>query len=74
MELLGSLFNLSVMVFVVAIMLSMGLSLNLSQIITPLKKPLLVADVLVTNFLLVPLLVLLVFFLVPVGPIFFESY
>jgi len=66
MELLGLLFNLSVVVFVVAIMLSMGLALNLSQIITPLKKPLLVADVLVTNFLLVPLLALLVLFLVPV--------
>jgi len=66
MEILGSLFNLSVVVFVVATMLSMGLALNLSQIITPLKKPLLVADVLVTNFLLVPLLALLVLFLVPV--------
>jgi len=65
MELLGSLFNLSVVVFVVATMLSMGLALNLSQIIAPLKKPLLVADVLVTNFLLVPLLALLVLFLVP---------
>jgi len=66
MELLGSLFNLSVVVFVVATMLSMGLALDLSQIIAPLKKPLLVADVLVTNFLLVPLLALLVLFLVPV--------
>jgi hypothetical protein len=52
MEILGLIFNLSVVLFVVATMLSMGLALNLSQIIDPLKKPLLVADVVITNFLL----------------------
>jgi BASS family bile acid:Na+ symporter len=66
MEILGLLFNLSVILFVVATMLSMGLALNLSQIIAPLKKPLLVVDVLVTNFVLVPLVVLLLVFFIPV--------
>ena len=66
METLALLFNLSVVLFVVATMLSMGLALNLSQIIDPLKKPLLVADVIVTNFLLIPLAVLLLIFLIPV--------
>ena len=66
MEILGLLFNLSVILFVVATMLSMGLALNLSQIIAPLKKPLLVVDVLVTNFVLVPLAVLLLVFFIPV--------
>ena len=66
MEILGSFFNLSVVLFVVATMLSMGFALNLSQITAPLKKPLLVADVLMTNFVLVPLVVLLLVFLIPV--------
>ncbi len=66
MEILGSLFNLSVVFFVVTTMLSMGLGLNLSQIMAPLKKPLLVADVVVTNFLLIPLMTLLLVFLIPV--------
>ncbi len=47
-------------------MLSMGLGLQVSQIIEPLKSPLLIVDVLVTNFLLVPLAVLLIIFLIPV--------
>ena len=66
MEIVGFLFNLSVVLFVVATMLSMGLALNVSQIIAPLKRPLLVADVLVTNFVLVPLVALLVIFFIPV--------
>ena len=48
-------FNLCVVVFVVATMVSMGLGLRLSQIIQPLKKLQLVVGVLVTNFLFVPL-------------------
>ena len=66
METLTLLFNLSVVLFVVATMLSMGLALNLSQIIDPLKKPLLVADVIVTNFLLIPLATLALVSLLPV--------
>jgi BASS family bile acid:Na+ symporter len=66
MEILTLLFNLSVVLFVIATMLSMGLALNLSQIIDPLKKPLLVADVIVTNFLLIPLATLALVSLLPV--------
>ena len=66
MEILGQIFNLSVVLFVVATMLSMGLALNVSQIIDPLKKPLLVADVIVTNFLLIPLATLALVSIVPV--------
>jgi BASS family bile acid:Na+ symporter len=67
MELLGVVFNLSVVVFVIATMLSMGLALRVSQIIDPLKKPLLVVDVLVTNFLLIPLATLAIIALLPVS-------
>jgi len=66
METLTLLFNLSVVLFVITTMLSMGLGLQVSQIIEPLKSPLLIVDVLVTNFLLVPLAVLLIIFLIPV--------
>ena len=66
MELLTLLFNLSVVLFVVATMLSMGLGLKISQIIEPLKKPLLVGVVLVTNFVLIPLAVLLLVSLLPI--------
>ena len=66
MELLTLLFNLSVVLFVVATMLSMGLGLKISQIIEPLKKPLLVGVVLVTNFVLTPLAVLLLVSLLPI--------
>ena len=66
MEILALLFNLSVALFVIATMLSMGLGLKVSQIVKPLKNPLLIADVLLTNFLLVPLAVLLIVSFVPV--------
>lgn len=66
MELLATVFNLSVVLFVVATMLSMGLALNLSQIIEPLKKPLLVITVVVTNFLVVPLATLALVWFLPV--------
>ena len=66
METLTLLFNLSVALFVITTMLSMGLGLQVSQIIEPLKSPILIVNVLVTNFLLVPLAVLIIIFLVPV--------
>jgi len=66
METLTLLFNLSVVLFVVATMLSMGLGLKISQIIEPLKRPLLVGVVLVTNFVLIPLAVLLLVSLLPI--------
>ncbi len=65
-ELLGTVFNLSVVVFVVATMLSMGLALNLSQITQPLKKPILVLDVIITNFMIIPLATLGIASLLPI--------
>ena len=65
-EFIGSVFNLSVLVFVVATMLSMGLALNLSQIVKPLKKPILVLDVIVTNFMIIPLATLGIASLLPI--------
>jgi BASS family bile acid:Na+ symporter len=61
---LESLATLSVLVFVVTSMLSMGLSLTIGQILDPLRNPSLVAKALAANFLLVPVLgyVLLVAF------------
>jgi BASS family bile acid:Na+ symporter len=44
----------------------MGLGLKVSQIVKPLKNPLLIADVLLTNFLLVPLAVLIIISFIPV--------
>ncbi len=66
METLNLLFNLSVVIFVIATMLSMGLLLKVSQIVAPLKRPLLLAVVLVTNFLLIPLATLAIVTLLPV--------
>ena len=66
MESLQLFFNLAVVVFVISTMLSMGLALRVSQIIDPLKKPLLIADVLVTNFLLVPLATMAIVTFLPV--------
>jgi len=65
-EFFGTIFNLSVLVFVVATMLSMGLALNLSQIIEPLKKPILVLDVIITNFMIIPLATLGIVSLLPI--------
>jgi len=66
MEFLNSVFSLSVVVFVISTMLSMGFALNLAQIIQPLKKPLLVVDVLATNFVIIPLATLGIVTLLPV--------
>jgi BASS family bile acid:Na+ symporter len=55
-EILATLAQLSVLVFVIGSMLSMGLSLTISQIIEPLKNMRLVILALVANFVLVPLL------------------
>ncbi|KAB1190584.1 bile acid:sodium symporter family protein [Haloferax sp. MBLA0076] len=51
---LESLATLSVLVFVVTSMLSMGLSLTVSQILDPLRDASLVAKALVANFVLIP--------------------
>jgi predicted Na+-dependent transporter len=54
-EILESLAGLSVLVFVISSMLSMGLSLKIKQILDPLKDTRLVIMALVANFILVPL-------------------
>jgi BASS family bile acid:Na+ symporter len=55
-EILETLALLSVLVFVIGSMASMGLSLRMAQIIAPLKNVRLVVLALVANFVLVPLL------------------
>lgn len=55
-EILATLAQLSVLVFVIGSMMSMGLSLTTAQILEPLKDMRLVILALVANFVLVPLL------------------
>jgi predicted Na+-dependent transporter len=59
-EILATLAQLSVLVFVIGSMASMGLSLKMSQIIAPLKNVKLVLLALVANFVLVPLVAWLI--------------
>ncbi|MFN2241236.1 MAG: bile acid:sodium symporter family protein [Anaerolineae bacterium] len=59
-EILATLAQLSVLVFVIGSMASMGLSLKIPQIIAPLKNVKLVLLALVANFVLVPLLAFLI--------------
>jgi len=65
MELLQTLFRLSVPLFVVSSMATMGLSLTLSQIVEPLRDRPLVLRSLLANFLLMPLFTLLLIRLLP---------
>jgi BASS family bile acid:Na+ symporter len=55
LQLLSIIMNLSTLVFVVASMLVMGLSLSVAQIIAPLRNARLVILALTANFILVPL-------------------
>lgn len=55
-EILGTLAGLSVLVFVICSMLSMGLSLTMAEITAPLKNTSLVIKSLVASFVLVPIL------------------
>lgn len=59
-EILVVLAQLSVLVFVIASMFSMGLSLKIAQIMEPLKSGRLVIMALVGNFILVPLVAVLI--------------
>ena len=59
-EILENLATLSVLVFVIASMMSMGLSLTMGRIIEPLKNVRLVILALVANFILVPALAYLI--------------
>jgi BASS family bile acid:Na+ symporter len=59
-ELLGTLLNISTLVFAVSSMLSVGFSYTLRQIVTPLRNLRGVLAALLANFVLVPLLACLV--------------
>ncbi|MDX1414303.1 MAG: bile acid:sodium symporter [Candidatus Promineifilaceae bacterium] len=67
-EILAVLAQLSVLIFVIASMLSMGMSLTMAQIIEPLKNARLVITALVANFILVPLAAVLITLLFTLDP------
>ena len=64
-EIMETLAGLSVLVFVIGSMASMGLSLKIPQIIAPLKDIKLVVLALVANFVLVPLVAVVITLLIP---------
>lgn len=64
-QILETLAMLSVLVFVIGSMASMGLSLKISQIIAPLKNAKLVLLALVGNFVLVPLIAIGITLIIP---------
>ena len=64
-EILTLIFKISVLTFVIGSMLSMGLSLTVKQIITPLENKRLVITALIANFVLVPVLVYLMNMVIP---------
>ena len=64
-EILATLAQLSVLVFVIGSMASMGLSLKIPQIIAPLKDIKLVILAMVANFVLVPLVAIVITLIIP---------
>jgi BASS family bile acid:Na+ symporter len=64
-EILATLAQLSVLVFVIGSMTSMGLSLKIAQIIAPLKNVKLVILALVASFVVVPLVAVLITAIIP---------
>ncbi|KTG13390.1 bile acid:sodium symporter family protein [Haloferax profundi] len=64
---LESLATLSVLVFVVTSMLSMGLSLTVSQILDPLRNASLVAKALAANFVVIPIVAYVLVFVFPLS-------
>ena len=64
-EIMETLAGLAVLVFVIGSMASMGLSLKVPQIIAPLKDIKLVVLALVANFVLVPLVAVVITLLIP---------
>ena len=64
-EILETLAQLAVLVFVVSSMLSMGLSLTTKQIVEPLKDTRLVILALVANFVVVPIAAYLITLVLP---------
>ena len=67
-EILAVIMNLSVLVFVISSMLSMGLSLTMAEIIAPLSKARLVILALVANFIIAPLAAYLILLVIPLDP------
>src|SRR5512136_646415 len=59
--------TLGVLVFIVTSMLGMGFSLTIPQIMTPLKNTRLVIMSLVANFIIVPILALLIVRIIPLS-------
>ena len=59
--------TLGVLVFVITSMLGMGFSLTISQILTPLKNRRLIIASLVANFVLVPILAVLIVWAIPLS-------
>lgn len=59
--------NIGIIAFVVAGMAALGLELTLKKVIEPLSDLFLLSKVIVANFLLVPALVYLILFIVPVN-------
>ena len=59
--------SLGVLIFIVTSMLGMGFSLTITQIMTPLKNRKLVIMSLVANFVLVPILALLIVRIIPLS-------
>ena len=66
-EILQIIFKVSLLVFIVSSMMSMGLSLTVSQIVKPLKNVKLVVLSLIVNFILVPVLVYGIISIVPLN-------
>lgn len=66
-EILAVLAQLSVLVFVISSMFSLGLSLTMKQIIDPLKNTKVVLIALVANFVLVPIVAYLITLIFPLG-------
>ena len=64
-EILQIIFQISILTFIVSSMLSMGLNLTITQIVQPLKNTKLVILSLITNFIIVPLLVYGIIYVIP---------
>jgi BASS family bile acid:Na+ symporter len=64
-EIMETLAGLSLLVFVIGSMASMGLSLKMNQIIAPLKNVKLVVLALVVNFILVPIVAYVITLILP---------
>src|SRR5690606_41762375 len=59
--------NLGVLVFIITSMLGMGFNLTIPQILAPLKNRKLLIMALVANFVLVPVLALLIVWIIPLS-------